>query len=234
MTGDAPTILIVEDEPPIRRLLRTTLIAHDHRVIEAPTGAEALSAMRHHRPDLVLLDLGLPDIDGREVIKRMRGVGASDGGLTPIIVLSIRSDERGKVEALDLGADDYVAKPVGMDELNARIRAALRHRLQQEGAEPIFKSGDLAVDLVRRHVMVKGQEVKLSPKEYDLLRLLVMHAGKVLTHAHIMREVWGAATDVQYLRIYVRQLRHKIEPDPERPSLILTESGVGYRLTVDA
>jgi two-component system KDP operon response regulator KdpE len=222
-------ILVIDDEPAIRRLLKTSLSAEGYVVEEAATGEAGWAQFNKVKPDLVLLDLGLPDIDGREVLKRVRGAG-----LVPVIVLSIRSDERGKVEALDLGADDYVAKPVGMDELNARVRAALRHRLQQEGAEPIFKSGDLAVDLVRRHVTVKGQEVKLSPKEYDLLRLLVMHAGKVLTHTHIMREVWGAATDVQYLRIYIRQLRHKIEADPERPALILTESGVGYRLKVDA
>jgi two-component system, OmpR family, KDP operon response regulator KdpE len=227
MTTHPIRILVIDDEPAIRRLLKTSLSAEGYEVEEAPTGEAGWAQFGKAKPDLVLLDLGLPDIDGREVIRRIRGAV-----LTPIIVLSIRSDERGKVEALDLGADDYVAKPVGMDELNARVRAALRHRLQQEGAEPIFKSGELAVDLVRRHVMVKGEEVKLSPKEYDLLRLLVMHAGKVLTHAHIMREVWGAATDVQYLRIYIRQLRHKIEPDPERPSLILTESGVGYRLTI--
>jgi len=221
-------ILVIDDEPAIRRLLKTSLSAEGYEVEEAASGEAGWAQFNKVKPDLVLLDLGLPDIDGREVIKRIRGAG-----LTPIIVLSIRSDERGKVEALDLGADDYVAKPVGMDELNARVRAALRHRLQQEGAEPIFKSGDLAVDLVRRHVTVRGQEVKLSPKEYDLLRMLVMHAGKVLTHQMIMREVWGAATDVQYLRIYIRQLRHKIEADPERPALILTESGVGYRLKTD-
>jgi two-component system KDP operon response regulator KdpE len=222
-------ILVIDDEPAIRRLLKTSLSAEGYVVEEAATGEAGWAQFNKVKPDLVLLDLGLPDIDGREVLKRVRGAG-----LVPVIVLSIRSDERGKVEALDLGADDYVAKPVGMDELNARVRAALRHRLQQEGAEPIFKSGDVAVDLVRRHVTVKGQEVKLSPKEYDLLRLLVMHAGKVLTHQMIMREVWDAATDVQYLRIYIRQLRQKIETDPERPALILTESGVGYRLKVDA
>ena len=229
MTTHPIRILVVDDEPAIRRLLKTSLGAEGYEIEEAATGEAGWTQFNRLKPDLVLLDLGLPDIDGREVIRRIRGEG-----LTPIIVLSIRSDERGKVEALDLGADDYVAKPVGMDELNARVRAALRHRLQQEGAEPIFTTGDLAVDLVRRHVAVKGQEVKLSPKEYDLLRLLVMHAGKVLTHQMIMREVWGAATDVQYLRIYIRQLRHKIEADPERPALIQTEAGVGYRLKVDA
>jgi two-component system KDP operon response regulator KdpE len=225
MTTHPVRILVIDDEPAIRRLLKTSLGAEGYAVEEAATGETGLSEFTRTKPDLVLLDLGLPDIDGREVLRRIRAID-----LTPVIILSIRSDERGKVEALDLGADDYVAKPVGMDELNARVRAALRHRLQQQGAEPIFTTGDLAVDLVRRHVMVKGEEVKLSPKEYDLLRLLVLHAGKVLTHQHIMREVWGAATDVQYLRIYIRQLRQKIEADPERPALILTEAGVGYRL----
>jgi two-component system KDP operon response regulator KdpE len=225
MTAPAVRVLVIDDEPAIRRLLRTSLTAENYDVVEAATGEEGWVAFGRAKPDVVLLDLGLPDIDGRELIRRIRSVG-----LTPIVVLSIRSDERGKVEALDLGADDYVTKPVGMDELQARLRAALRHHLQQRGEEPIFHSGELAVDLVRRHVTVKGVEVKLSPKEYDLLRLMVMHAGKVLTHQHIMREVWGGTTDVQYLRIYVRQLRQKIEPDPERPSLILTEAGVGYRL----
>jgi two-component system KDP operon response regulator KdpE len=225
MTGRPMRVLVIDDEPAIRRLMKTSLSAENYEVIEAATGEEGWATFCRSNPDVVLLDLGLPDIDGKEVIRRIRGAG-----LTPIVVLSIRSDERGKVEALDLGADDYVSKPVGMDELNARLRAALRHRLQQQGEEPIFKTGDLAVDLVRRLVTVKGVEVKLSPKEYELLRLMVMHAGKVLTHQHIMREVWGGSTDVQYLRIYVRQLRQKIEADPERPSLIQTESGVGYRL----
>jgi len=228
MTAIHVRVLVVDDEPAIRRLLKTSLGAAGYEVVEAASGEEGWAVFGRTKPDVVVLDLGLPDIDGREVIRRIRGAG-----LTPIVVLSIRSDERGKVEALDLGADDYVTKPVGMDELQARLRAALRHHLQQKGEEPIFKSGDLTVDLVRRHVMVKGVEVKLSPKEYDLLRLLVTHAGKVLTHQHIMREVWGGATDVQYLRIYVRQLRQKIEADPERPSLIQTEAGVGYRLRAD-
>ncbi|WP_246213096.1 winged helix-turn-helix domain-containing protein [Azospirillum brasilense] len=183
-------------------------------------------AQRRRPPDLLVLDLGLPGIGGLEVIRRLR----ADGVAAPIIVLSSRADEAGKVEALDLGADDYVTKPFGMDELLARIRAALRHRLQQQGERPLFRSGDLAVDLVRRIVTVRGAEVKLSPREYDLLRLLVAHAGKVLTHRFILKEVWGADTDVQYLRIYIRQLRQKIEAEPERPSHILTETGVGYRL----
>jgi two-component system KDP operon response regulator KdpE len=226
MTGDAATILIVEDEPPIRRLLRATLGAHDHRTIEAATGAEALSAMRHHRPDLVLLDLGLPDIDGQALIGRIRELSP-----VPIVVLSSRGDEAAKVAALDAGADDYVTKPFGADELMARLRAALRHRLAQQGAERTFASGDLSVDLVRRLVRRGPEDVRLSPKEYDILEQLVIHAGKVLTHKHLLREVWrDEAVDPQYLRVYVSQLRHKIEADPSSPRHVLTEPGVGYRL----
>jgi two-component system KDP operon response regulator KdpE len=227
MTSDRATVLVIDDEPPIRRLLRTTLAVQDYRVIEAADGREGLSLLRHERPDLLLLDLGLPDIDGLELIRMIRAESP-----VPIIVLSSRDDERGKVEALDLGADDYVTKPFGMEELVARLRAALRHRLQQQGSRPLFRSGDLTVDLVRRIVTVRGEEVKLSPKEYDLLQQFVLHAGKVLTHRHLLREVWKDETggDVQYLRVYVRQLRQKIEADPERPTHILTEPGVGYRL----
>jgi two-component system KDP operon response regulator KdpE len=185
-----------------------------------------LDFLRRNTVDAIVLDLGLPGMDGFEVIRHLRAAGS----LAPIVVLSSRDDEVGKVKALDLGADDYVTKPFGMDELLARIRAALRHRLQQEGERPIFHSGDLSVDLVRRIVMVRDKEVKLTPREYDLLRLLIVHAGKVLTHKLILREVWGTETDVQYLRVYVRTLRQKIEADPEQPTLILTEQGVGYRL----
>ncbi len=219
-------VLVVDDEPPIRRFLRTSLSAQGYDIVEAEDGASALEEVRRRSPDVLVLDLGLPGIDGLEVIRRLRGGGAS----LPIIVLSSRADEAGKVEALDLGADDYVTKPFGVDELLARIRAAMRHKLQQQGERPIFRSGDLSVDLVRRIVTARGGEVKLSPREYDLLRILVAHAGKVLTHRFILKEVWGADTDVQYLRIYIRQLRQKIEPDPERPHHILTETGVGYRL----
>jgi two-component system KDP operon response regulator KdpE len=227
MNASPVTVLVVDDEPPIRRLLRTSLTAQSYRVVEADNATAALVEIRNHEPDVVILDLGLPDGDGLTVIETVRRFSA-----VPIIVLSSRSDERGKVEALDLGADDYLTKPFGMAELVARIRAALRHRLQVEGAEPLFQSGDLSVDLVRRIVRIKDEEVKLSPKEYDILRELVLHAGKVLTHKHLLREVWGPATeDVQYLRIYIRQLRQKLEADPERPRLILTEAGVGYRLT---
>ncbi len=226
MASDAPTILIVEDEPPIRRLLRTTLGAHEYRTLEAGTGAEAMSALRHHRPDLVLLDLGLPDIDGLKLIGDMRAIGP-----VPIVILSSRGDEAAKVTALDSGADDYVTKPFGADELLARIRAALRHRLQQQGAERTFTSGDLSVDLVRRLVRRATEDVKLSPKEYDILEQLVIHAGKVLTHKHLLSHVWrDESVDPQYLRVYVRQLRQKIEADPSTPKHVLTEPGIGYRL----
>jgi two-component system KDP operon response regulator KdpE len=219
-------ILIVDDEPPIRRFLRTALAAQGYRVEEAESGEAALDFLRRNPVDLIVLDLGLPGMDGLAVVRAVREGSAA----TPIVILSSRDDEAGKVAALDLGADDYVAKPFGMEELSARIRAALRHRLQQEGEKPVFRSGDLSVDLVRRMVTVRGQEVKLTPREYDLLRLLVAHAGKVLTHRHILKEVWGGESDVQYLRIYVRTLRQKLETDPEKPALILTEQGVGYRL----
>ncbi len=226
MTAEGATILIVDDEPPIRRLLRTTLKAHDFRTLEAASGAEALAALRHHRPDLVLLDLGLPDVDGLDLIGRLRAAGA-----VPVIVLSSRGDESAKVRALDSGADDYVTKPFGAEELMARIRAGLRHRLQEQGAERTFESGDLKVDLVRRQVERSGAPVKLSPKEYDILEQLVIHAGKVLTHRHLLREVWrDEAVDPQYLRVYVRQLRQKVEADASSPRHVLTEPGVGYRL----
>jgi two-component system KDP operon response regulator KdpE len=228
MTAPALKVLVVDDEPPIRRFLRTSLGAQNYQVTDAETGQEALDLIKREKFDLVVLDLGLPGMDGFDVIVKLREAGSD----VPIVVLSSRSDEAGKVKALDLGADDYVTKPFGVEELLARIRAALRHRLQQQGERPIFKSGDLTVDIVRRIVTSRGLEVKLSPREYDLLRILVMHAGKVLTHKFIMKEVWGGETDVQYLRIYVRTLRQKLEADPERPQHILTEQGVGYRLRV--
>jgi two-component system, OmpR family, KDP operon response regulator KdpE len=219
-------VLIVDDDPAIVRFLRAGLGSQGYIVADAGRGEAAIDAARRGSTDLILLDLGLPDVDGLEVVRRIREQGVA----TPIVVLSSRSAEGAKVEALDLGADDYVTKPFGIDELLARVRAAQRHRLQQEGERPLFRSGDLAVDLVRRVVLVRGEEVKFSPREYDLLRLLVAHGGKVLTHKMILREVWGAETDVQYLRIYIRALRQKIEADPERPQHILTETGVGYRL----
>jgi two-component system, OmpR family, KDP operon response regulator KdpE len=218
-------VLVVDDEPPIRKLLRMGLSTQGYEILDAPNGKTAL-ALLESGPDLVILDLGLPDIQGLDLLAMIR----ARNDAVPIIVLSSRGDEAGKVRALDLGADDYLTKPFGMEELLARMRAALRHQLQVQGERPAFRSGDLAVDLVRRIVTVRDTEVKLSPKEYDLLRVLVQHAGKVLTHKFLLRELWNDFTDTQYLRVYVRQLRHKIEPDPEQPRYILTETGIGYRL----
>jgi two-component system KDP operon response regulator KdpE len=218
-------VLVIDDEPPIRKLLRMGLNTQGYRVIEAADGQSALDHMRE-KPDLVILDLGLPDMQGLELLRTMR----TRDERVPIVVLSSRADEVAKVQALDLGADDYVTKPFGMDELLARIRAALRHQLQVQGERPIFRVGDLAVDLVRRIVKIGDKEVKLSPKEYELLRLLVQHAGKVLTHRFLLKELWSDLTDAQYLRVYVRQLRQKVEADPQRPQYILTETGIGYRL----
>jgi two-component system, OmpR family, KDP operon response regulator KdpE len=221
------TVLVVDDEPPIRRLLRTSLAASGYRVLEAEDAADAMRSLAAEKPDLMILDLGLPDNSGVELITEVRKTSA-----VPIVVLSARHDERSKVEALDRGADDYVSKPFSMAELMARLRAASRHAFQAQGEFPVFVSGDLSVDLVRRHVTRGGTEIKLSPKEFDLLRHLVMHAGKVLTHRHLLREIWGPAQaeEVQYLRVFIRGLRQKLEPDPTRPTHILTELGVGYRL----
>jgi two-component system KDP operon response regulator KdpE len=231
MNVDGGRILIVDDEPPIRRLLRNTLRVQDYLIHEAGSVHEALQVLKREKVDLMILDLGLPDGDGLDVIREVR-----QSLPLPIIVLSSRDDERGKVEALDAGADDYVTKPFGVDELMARIRTALRHRVQDQGGKPEYENEGLSVDLVRRTVMRKGEEVKLSPKEYGILQQLVIHAGKVLTHRHLLREVWGSHNedDVAYLRVYIRQLRSKLEPDPESPALILTEPGVGYRLRVAA
>jgi len=219
-------VLIVDDEPAIIRFLRAGLEAQGYIVSDAKDGRTALEAVRRKAADLVVLDLGLPDMDGLDVVKTMR----ESGETLPIIILSSRGGESHKIEALDLGADDYIVKPFGVGELLARVRAAHRHRLQQEGEKPIFQSGDLKIDFVRRIVTVRDTEVKFSPREYDILRILAAHAGKVLTHQFILREVWGSAVDVQYLRIYIRALRQKIESDSERPKHILTETGVGYRL----
>jgi two-component system KDP operon response regulator KdpE len=218
-------VLVVDDEPPIRKLLRMGLSAQGYDVLDAPNGKTALELL-DEKPNLVILDLGLPDIDGLELLRRIRH---RQEGL-PVVVLSSRGDEAGKVAALDLGADDYVTKPFGMDELLARMRAALRHQLQVHGERPVFHVDELSVDLVRRIVKVGDKEAKLSPKEYDLLRLLVQHAGKVLTHKFLIGELWDEMVDPQHLRVYVRQLRQRIEPDPERPHYILTETGIGYRL----
>jgi two-component system KDP operon response regulator KdpE len=219
-------VLVIDDEPPIRKLLRVGLSAHGYQIVEASSGKMALELLGEQRPDLIVLDLGLPDMQGHELLRAMRARNDS----VPIVVLSSRDDEAGKVQALDSGADDYVTKPFGMDELLARMRAALRHQLQTHGERPIFRVGDLSVDLVRRIVKLGDKEVKLSPKEYELLRMLVQHAGKVLTHKFLLSQLWSDLTDAQYLRVYVRQLRQKIEADPERPHYILTETGIGYRL----
>ncbi len=225
MTAAALKVLVVDDEPPIRKLLRMGLSTQGYEIIDAANGKAALEMLKL-KPDLVILDLGLPDMQGLDLLAQIRAQMDS----VPIVVLSSRSDEAGKVEALDRGADDYVTKPFGMDELLARLRAALRHQLQIQGERPVFKVGDLSVDLVRRIVKLRDKDVKLSPKEYDLLRVLVQHAGKVLTHKFLLGELWDNLTDTQYLRVYVRQLRQKIEDDVERPHYILTETGIGYRL----
>lgn len=226
MTNSSVKILIVDDEPPIRKLLRVGLTAEGYSVVEAINAREAADRIRDERPDLVLLDLGLPDMPGHDLLEKWRGELLEQ----PIIILSSRTDEAGIVRALELGADDYVTKPFGMKELVARIRVALRHKLQQQGERPVFQTGDLSVDLVKRIVKVAGKEVKLSPREYDILRILVQHAGKVITHQHLLKQVWGSSADVQYLRVYVRQLRQKIERSPDDPQYITTETGVGYRL----
>ena len=219
-------ILVVDDEPPIRRLLRTSFAAQGYEVSEADDSSSAYRMLRAEDPDVMVLDLGLPGKDGFDLIRNIR-----EAALTiPIVVLSSRADEAGKVRALDMGADDYVTKPFGTDELLARIRVAVRHRLHQDGERALFEIDDLKADLVRRIVTVGGVEVKFTPREYDLLRLLIAHAGKVLTHKFLLGELWDDLTDAQYLRVYVRQLRQKIETDPEQPQFILTETGIGYRL----
>jgi two-component system KDP operon response regulator KdpE len=222
-------VLIVDDEPQIRRLLTITLEANGYRVLSALTGREGLILAAQHRPDLVILDIGLPDLSGQEVLRQLR-----EWSQTPVIVLSVLDDEKGKVAALDAGADDYVTKPFNSDELLARLRAALRHSAKDKVDEPVFHAGDLVVDLVNRNVTRKGQVIKLTVTEYALLRLFIQHAGKVLTHRHILQTVWGANHEehTHYLRVYMTRLREKLEADPANPKLIITESGIGYRLTV--
>ncbi|MDB5647953.1 response regulator transcription factor [Methylobacterium sp.] len=218
-------ILVVDDEPAIRKLLRVGLATQGYETFDAPNGTLALDILGRETIDLIILDLGLPDMRGHDLLRRIR----TDFPDLPVVVLSSRDDEPGKVEALDLGADDYVTKPFGMGELLARIRAALRHQLAVQGERAIFEVDGLSVDLVRRIVRVRGAEVKLTPREYDFLRVLVQHAGKALTHAQLMKAV-STSSDPQYLRVYIRQLRQKLEADPERPRILLTETGVGYRL----
>ena len=226
MTGAAPLVLVVEDEPPLRRFLRAALEGHGFRFLEAATMREALQLAPGHNPDVYLLDLGLPDGDGIDLARRLR-----EWTRAPIIVLSARGREEDKVNALDAGADDYLTKPFGVNELLARLRVALRHAGAGAAADPVFEVGPLRVDLARREVTVEGREVKLTPIEFKLLALLARHAGKVLTHRQILREVWGpAATEVHYVRVHMAELRKKIEAEPARPRLLLTEPGVGYRL----
>ncbi|KAB7787299.1 MULTISPECIES: response regulator [Methylorubrum] len=221
----SPTILVIDDEPPIRKLLRMGLATQGYAVVEAADARTALDRLERERVDLVILDLGLPDMRGHDLLRAIRS-GHPD---RPVVVLSSRDDEAGKVEALDLGADDYVTKPFGMAELLARLRTALRHQLAVQGERPVFRVDGLSVDLIRRIVRVNDVEVKLTPREYDFLRVMVQHAGKVLTHAQLMSQV-NASSEPQYLRVYMRQLRQKLEADPERPRLLLTETGIGYRL----
>lgn len=226
MTGSPVKILVVDDEPPIRKLLRVGLTAQGFDVMEASNAASALRSAEETLPDLIILDLGLPDKSGHELLSEWR-----EAGLTvPVVILSSRTDEAGIVKALETGADDYITKPFGMNELGARIRVALRHRLQQQGEKAIFKSGGLTIDLVKRIVKVDDREIKLSPKEYDILRVLAQYAGRVLTHQFLLKQIWGPAADVQYLRVYVRQLRQKVEQSTDQPVYITTETGVGYRL----
>lgn len=230
MSESGPRVLVVDDEPAIRRFLHTALAGHGYSLFEASSGQDALSAVVAHRPDLVLLDLGLPDMDGIEVTRRLREWTA-----IPIIIVTVQEQEAAKVAALDMGADDYVTKPFGMGELLARLRVALR-RASAPAVAPVFTSGSLTMDLARRLVTVDGRDVQLTPTEYDLLRVLVVHAGKVLTHRQLLRQVWGSGYEgeTHLLRVNMSNLRHKLEPDAARPQLILTEPGVGYRLRVAA
>jgi two-component system KDP operon response regulator KdpE len=230
MTNRQPIVLIIEDEAPIHHFIQTTLSGAGYRVVDAESGKEGLTQAMAWNPDVVVLDLGLPDMDGLEVIQRLREWTAR-----PIIVLTARAQEHDKVTALDLGADDYLTKPFGIAELLARMRVALRRTARTDAGESIFQLGDLRVDLENRQVSVAGEEIHLSPTEYKLLGVLVRHAGKVITHRQLLKEVWGPlhADEAQYVRVYMRQLRGKLEENPARPRYLLTEMGVGYRLRVD-
>ncbi len=229
MTSSNPKILVVDDEPQIRRFLRAGLSTQGYDLIDAENGAEALAKAAAEHPDLVILDLGLPDADGNDILVKLR-----EWSQVPVIVLSVRSSDTDKIRALDSGADDFVTKPFSICELLARIRTALRHVAVTEQGEPEFVLGRLKVDFVKRLVTLDGAEVHLSRKEYEILRLLIAHAGKVLTHQHLLREVWGKnqVDQTQYLRVYMGQLRQKLERDPTQPEFLLTEPGVGYRLRI--
>jgi two-component system KDP operon response regulator KdpE len=220
-------ILVVDDEPAILRFLKPALVANDYEVSTAGTVAEATKRIAAEVPDIVVLDLGLPDGDGKEVIRRVR-----EWSDVPIVILSAREREAEKIDALDLGADDYVNKPFGVGELMARMRAAMRHRMQRRAETPVLRVGDIEIDSLRHRVTRAGSEVKLTPKEFELLSFLARHAGMVLTHKQILTAVWGPAhsEDTQYLRVYVGHLRHKIEADSDDPKIILTEPGIGYRI----
>lgn len=222
-----PTILVVDDEPAIHRFLTPVLSAEGYRVVQALTGAEAVRTATESPPDAIVLDLGLPDLDGKEVIRRIRKLSQ-----VPIVVLSARDRESEKVQALDLGADDYVEKPFGVGELMARLRAGLRHARQTLGHGGIMRSGPIAIDVEAHQVRKAGVEIRLTRREFDVLLVLLRNAGKVVTHSRLLREVWGSANegDTQYLRVYVGQLRQKLEDDPSAPRLIVTEPGIGYRL----
>lgn len=226
MTAKGARILIIDDEPPIRRLLKVALAAHGYEPAEASSGQEGLQQAAVFHPDLIILDLGLPDLDGLEVIKRLR-----EWSQAPIIILSVREQENDKIKALDSGADDYVTKPFSMGELLARMRVALRHAAKTED-EPVLTIGGLTIDLAHHLVKVEGREVKLTPTEYEILKNLAIHAGRVLTHRQLLRTIWGPEyqEETHYLRVYIGQLRRKIEPDPTRPRYIITEPGIGYRL----
>jgi two-component system KDP operon response regulator KdpE len=230
--GAGRLVLVVEDEPQVLRFLRASLTAHGYRLVEATSGEQALVEAATRPPDLVLLDLGLPDVDGVEVARRLREWSA-----VPIIIISARGQEGDKIRALDAGADDYLTKPFGVGELLARMRVALRHasRIAAGLGESAFETGDLRVDLAARLVVVRGQEVRLTRTEFNLLATLAKHAGKVVTHRQLLQEVWGPGSTGQshYLRVYMGQLRHKLEEDAARPRYLLTETGVGYRLAVD-
>ena len=231
MSPPEPLVLVVDDEPQLRRFLRASLPAQGYRIVEAATGEEALREAAARAPDLVLLDLGLPDLDGVEVTRRLREWSAA-----PIVVLSARDQEQDKIRALDAGADDYLTKPFGTGELLARMRVALRHAGRGAAAdEPVIVIGGLQVDLAARRVAVEAREIRLTRTAYRLLALLARHAGKVLTHRQLLKEVWGpgAVDQTHYLRVYMGQLRHKIEADPAQPRYFLTETGVGYRLAAD-
>ena len=230
-TGLEPLVLLIEDEPQMRRFLRAALTGHGYRLVEAETGGTGLTEAATRNPEVILLDLGLPDLDGLEITRRLR-----EWSRTPIIVISARGQEKDKVAALDAGADDYLTKPFGVGELLARMRVALRHREGLGGPEePVFTLGPLRVDQNKRQVFVGEEEKHLTPTEYRLLTTLVRHAGKVLTHRQLLKEVWGPpyAAETQYLRVYMGQLRHKLEADPARPRYLVTEPGVGYRLRED-